>query len=95
MTPSDESAHRADRHRGRFLLASSPDRGPEGSTHHRRAGWSLAVRDLPVPDLPDRQGGQVNRFTGVRGTASRVVPKAQRIVRGMRGDLVTSTAPAA
>ena len=48
-----------------------------------------------MPDLPDRQGGQVNRFTGVRGTASRVVPKAQRVVRGMRGDLVTSTALAA
>ena len=90
MTPSDESAHRADRHRGRFLLASSPDRVPEGFTHHRRAGWSLAVRDLP-----DRQGGQVNRFTGVRGTARRVVSKAQRVVRGMRGDLVASTAPAA
>lgn len=46
-------------------------------------------------DLPDRQGGQVNRFTGVRGTAGRVGSKAQRVVRGMRGDLVASTAPAA
>jgi hypothetical protein len=48
-----------------------------------------------VPDLLDRQSGQVNRFTGVRGTAGRVVPKARRVVRGMRGDLVASTAPAA
>jgi hypothetical protein len=64
MTASDESGHRADRHRGQFLLASSPDRVPEGFTHHRRAGWSLAVRDLPVLDLLDRQGSQVGWVLG-------------------------------